>query len=94
MRLDWHNRHARELVVVQVRYSVSRFDPVGPAEQVLAVVLAFAAAVVAEVAVEQAAFVGQVLALPQKWVRHTTPYRWSEGWVVSPSQALARCGIG
>lgn len=67
MRLGWRTHHARPALVL-AHYSASRFEPVDPAEPVLAVVLAFAA----EVAVEQEAFVGQVLALRPQRVRHTT----------------------
>lgn len=68
MQLDWRTHHVRELVVAPVHYSASRSGVAGPAGQVLAVVLAFAAVVVAGIAVEQPAFVGQTLALPRQWV--------------------------
>jgi len=65
MRLDWRTHHVRKLVVVLVRCSASRSGVADPAEQVRAVVLAFAAAVVAEVAVEKQVFVEQASALPR-----------------------------
>lgn len=63
---DWRIHHVREHVIGQVHCSASRSERAGPAERVLAVVLVFAAAVVAEIAVEQTAFVEQALALPRR----------------------------
>ena len=57
-------------MVALVRCSASHSGPVDPADLVRAVVLVLA---VAEVAVERAAFVAQVLALRPQRVRHTIP---------------------